>query len=476
MKIKKIIIYSLILHIVAAFFSSGFHKFDEHFQIIEFLNYKLGGIAGNELAWEFREHIRPWFQVFTYWVTIQPFKLLGVENPFFLAFFLRLISSLFGWYSTNQLWPLIDRWFKSDKNKIWAFALMHFCWFAPYILTRASAESFSISFFALGLSWLLTKQSSLWMILSGLAFGLAYQSRFHSALPVACVWIGLLVTKQLEVKKLVLCAVGVLIGFGSGFLFDYWGYGIWSFSLWHFYRTNFLEGIMAHVQHYPWYYYLRWSFLRGIVPVSLPLIIASLCFWIKKPKHVLTWATLPLFIFHSMVGHKELRYVFPVIIFSPLMLMMMIEAYQEKVDQMLTRKWVRGLTKTIISINIIVLFFVSFKPANVSVPFYQYVWGSKITKMYVRDEDPFSMLGLPIKFYRPKNLETIIFRDFSEIPIGVMASDRYIFVRSGEDMINLASDQNCELLYSTYPRWLLKFNYSNWISRSRVWSLFNCQM
>ena len=50
------------------FFSTGFQHFDEHFQILEFVNLKWGGIRGESLAWEYREKIRPWFQPWLFYL------------------------------------------------------------------------------------------------------------------------------------------------------------------------------------------------------------------------------------------------------------------------------------------------------------------------------------------------------------------------------------------------------------------------
>jgi phosphatidylinositol glycan class B len=49
--------FAFILHLLAAIFSVGFYHTDEHFQILEFLNYKLGRSTGAELAVEFGQRM-----------------------------------------------------------------------------------------------------------------------------------------------------------------------------------------------------------------------------------------------------------------------------------------------------------------------------------------------------------------------------------------------------------------------------------
>ncbi|MBK5097796.1 MAG: hypothetical protein JJE01_08435 [Gemmatimonadetes bacterium] len=47
------LLVALVLNLAAAYFSWGFHQFDEHFQILEFANYKLGNSPASDLPWEF---------------------------------------------------------------------------------------------------------------------------------------------------------------------------------------------------------------------------------------------------------------------------------------------------------------------------------------------------------------------------------------------------------------------------------------
>jgi hypothetical protein len=55
------------LYSVAAWRSKGIWHFDEFFQILEPLNFKLGRVGESSLPWEFRAHIRPWLQPLIYW-------------------------------------------------------------------------------------------------------------------------------------------------------------------------------------------------------------------------------------------------------------------------------------------------------------------------------------------------------------------------------------------------------------------------
>ncbi len=61
---------SLILHLICTYFSVGYHSIDEYFQILEFLNFKLGQSPESALPVEFAERMRPWLQPAFYYLKV----------------------------------------------------------------------------------------------------------------------------------------------------------------------------------------------------------------------------------------------------------------------------------------------------------------------------------------------------------------------------------------------------------------------
>ena len=57
-------------HLAAAWFSLGFLHPDEQWQILTPLHLKLTGGSFDQLTWEFRHHIRPFFQIILYYPLI----------------------------------------------------------------------------------------------------------------------------------------------------------------------------------------------------------------------------------------------------------------------------------------------------------------------------------------------------------------------------------------------------------------------
>ncbi|ATH06740.1 hypothetical protein BIY24_01930 [Halobacteriovorax marinus] len=470
---KNVFYISLIFHILAAIFSTGFQHFDEHFQIYEFLNFKLGNIPSSNLPWEFQQQIRPWFQVFVYFLIYKPLSLIGIESPFIFSFSFRLFTSLFGLFALTRLLPLIKEWIKGERYQNLTWALLNLSWFVPYIQVRTSSESFGISFFLWGMSTFLlaiSNKKDLFKagLLSGMLFGLSYLSRSPMAFMVASLWFWALFINRSSYKVLISSALSILAIIVLGIFFDYWGYGGWTFSTWNYFKANFIDDALSSFGVHPWWWYFRLSINRGIPIVSLPLIAATLWGWWYLRRHPLTWISLSLFAFHSYVGHKELRFIYPVIILTPIFLGLFISTYRDKIEQLYKKKWIRGIWKFCIYVNFLFLIIATFRAANPSVDFYKFVWKSDIKVLNVHGENPFTMLGLPLDFYKKKDL---IINQVKSYPA---EGEHYLFFNKGKFVSEMEKYTRCELIYLTYPRWVLKFNIGNWISRSRVWSIYKC--
>ena len=97
-KIFYLIILSFIFHIVASYYSVGFFKYDEHFSILEPINFKLNRDA--TLGWDFFQHYdRSWFLPYIYLTITKIFLIFKIDNPFYWAFAYRLFSAILGFIS-----------------------------------------------------------------------------------------------------------------------------------------------------------------------------------------------------------------------------------------------------------------------------------------------------------------------------------------------------------------------------------------
>ena len=80
--------------LVTAWFSNLFYFPDEHYQVLEFMSFKLGGTPASSLPWEYSARIRPWFQPGLYFLIAKPLIALGVTDMFTISFILRALTGL----------------------------------------------------------------------------------------------------------------------------------------------------------------------------------------------------------------------------------------------------------------------------------------------------------------------------------------------------------------------------------------------
>ena len=476
--LRTVTYIALAFHLIAAIFSTGFHHFDEHFQILEFLGSKMGTTPIETLPWEYHERVRPWIQVWIYAGFYKFFSFFGVTSHYVFAFIFRFFTGLFGLASFWALLPVLRKWFPQTRHLHLAWALLNLVWFVPYIHVRASSEALSSAFFIFGLAYwarsFQEERKNIHGFVAGLFFGASFLARSQMGFLVMFTWFwGLFFKTKTAWRQLCLSAFAILIMFLIGFLLDSWGYGEWVVTQYNYVRTNFFEGKLASGNIHPWWYYFRTSFLRGIPPLSIVLMVACLWFWIKNWRHLLTWSMVPLLILHSSIGHKEVRYLFPVFLLAPLCLAWLIQEYETKWQQLMSQRWWRTIVYGLVSLNFLFLIFSSFRPANPSEKFFRFVHNHpEIRHIYVVEDDPYTMVTLPIHFFRPAYLEIKKVNHLSEIPTD---HERYVFFHKGQAIVDMENSSNCRVEFLAYPRWILHFNIGNWLSRSRVWSLYKCQ-
>lgn len=258
---RQCLLLSLLAHLIAAVFTEGFHHYDEQFQMLEFVSYKLGRSPEADLPWEFRTQIRSWFMPALFIAIAKAWLFLGVDNPFTWALSFRLLSALMGWLSVAALVRLSFGWFHSEVLLRGAIVATSLLWFLPYIHARPSSESWSGSLFFLGFSILMSAVQRGGPptvgdgLLSGALMGLAFECRYQTAILVVFALLWSLRYGRFRWSTHGAIALGLAGAVGLGTLVDRWGYGDWSFVPGDYARVNLLEGRAAQWGISPWWTY-----------------------------------------------------------------------------------------------------------------------------------------------------------------------------------------------------------------------------
>ncbi len=463
--ISSFFVISLIFHLCAVIFSEGFHRPDEHLGIMRFVGYKLGLLKASEAltSWEYPAQIRPWLQPYLYYlIAIIPVK-LGFTNPFFLTFLMRLFSSLLGYFSHLYFFKTTAKNFNSKRSlHIYAFALS-LLWFLPFFHARTSAENLSTSFFLIGLSLFIAKITSLELktkfsgttkdiiIISSfwaLSFICRYQMIVMSG-PVL-IWIFLKVENN---KKLLLYGIGtfILIQFLS-FPLDYLGYGEWTLAPWNYFKENIISGKSSQFGTDPFWYYISKVFSRGIPFISIFLIIPAFWMFLKKPLHLISFIGLIFLVVHSFIGHKEIRFIFPLAPLASFYIAYMLQTVKFN----LLPNW---LVKFIIFQSTLALLISTFKPAHNPIDFYKFLYSSpsKINKIYtlnvIRDQ---------LYFYQNRKIE------FKHVESQQSIQDQKFYLLSDR-----LFKHSCEVVYRSYPEWIIGI-LKKYSKKSKVWTLVLC--
>ncbi len=464
---RNIYIVAAILFIVTAFFSAGFYHFDEHFQILEFGGLKLGLTEAAKLPWEFEAKMRPALQPAMVYGMHKVMSVLGVDDPFTISFVLRLFAAAVSFLSIHLLIKAFIDKIKGEKLQLSFILLSFFLWFSVYNSVRFSSENMGgrvfIIAFALFFTWkyISLKQHFLVGFLLGISFLFRYQNAFMIAGFVA--WM-LFVNKN-KWKELLLLVIGFTIAFGIGVLLDRWFYEEWVFTTWKYFEQNILLNKAADFGVEPWYFYAIDLLNKGIPPFSILYLLPFLVLCIYQRKNAAVWCIVPFVVLHSYIAHKELRFLFPLIGFIPLLAVQCGEIFKEKWPLFFQNKVLKVFIYLFWAYNTIFLLITSFKAADARLPLFEMIYDSyqKPVKLYYIEDSPY---GTTAKFYyfSKPNFSSHEIHRINELKL---AKDTVVlFVTRDVNEQQILSKKN-KLVYESFPQWIKLFNVGGWVERTK---------
>lgn len=461
-KFTRIRIISLLSVLILTIFSVGFFHPDEQYYAVDFAAYKTG-LLPYLRTWEFETELRPWALPLLF----TPIMLIGKWldlSPFTHVFILRLISGLFAFISYVFFSNGLSKRFKSEVGYRYFLLFLHFTFFINFFAVRTNSENWATSFFLFGLSFLL-KQDSKNILKASILLGLSFLMRHQMGFLVLGVGLHLLIIEKLDLKKWVLNFVApIILIFLIELGIDSWGYGHLSFSPYHYIYQNLILGKVNNFGTHPITFYFTRS-IQKTGPFGIFFFSTFFYYLFKKRRDQLLWAVAPFILVHHLVGHKELRFLFPV---APLLLAMGFLWIDEK--NWLMKASVQKFVKISFILNGLVLVFISFKPAYSPLGFYKALYQNNVKelKFYVEVErrEP----ELELSFFKKKDLVV------SKLENDLGSAKGFIWTTSYKDLSLLFKRKECEVLFSTYPQWVMEFNIGGWRERSNIWGLSRCHL
>lgn len=471
-----LIFLSFLIHLVVSYTSIGFYSMDEHYQILEPLAYKLNlrDVHINEI-WEFGNGIRPWTQVYIFYYIIKFLQFFSIVDPFVWILVIKIFLSVLGFFSIYILYNFLIKKELIEKNYFNTY-IFFFFWFLFFFHSRTSSENFSISIFIIALVILFSikkiNYTKLPIFLSvGLLFGLSILIRYQLVfilLPLF-LWLWIYHMNFIKVFSLGLLIIFTLI---LGLIIDFYGYGNYINTYYNYYYFNMVIGIFDGFGIEPWWYYISELTIKFSPPIGLFFLLGMFIFWFKNFSNFITWITFPYFIIFTYLGHKELRFIFPIMIFAPFFIIYFFNFLS-------TYK----LNKSILVSKITFIFFNSIFFLTLIVPAERQIGLQRFISQNILDsnsiyyygENPYIIDGLNPYFYthflpKLKNIESqnINFIDNEKIQVHQLVTNDYSFY-----IKYLKKNVNCKKIYSSYPENIILMN-KNWRKRDLNWFVIEC--
>lgn len=416
-----ILALAALIFVLTAYFSVGYFHADEHYQVIEFAGLKAGWNTPNELTWEYHTQIRSaLLPSLAYWI-FSLNSLFHITDPYTSLFVLRLFTGIFCFTALIFFYRKSGNFlFKNQEStsflRITYLVLLLLTWYIPFLSVRFTSETWSAIclLFALGFYFEIGKRKYL-PFLIGLLFGLAFLFRFQMAFGLIGIGAYHLIFGQEKLKT----TLYILLGFSAilliGVFIDRWFYSQWVFTPWNyfwlFFENDILNGAESSFGMSSRFYYLEALYQLPTHFMGVVLMLCFICALIFRPKNPVIWFIIPFVFIHSLISHKEERFLFPIVFLFPFFILsVFLLLHQSPKLKKVFTPLIYGVTALLFFINIIGLYYMTGKSAGLGrSEITQYIhthYGAKkihlINTPFANPYDPWG--SLPEKRYLEKQI------------------------------------------------------------------------
>jgi phosphatidylinositol glycan class B len=367
---------------------------------------------------------------------------------------------------------------------------MLFLWFLPYTHGRFASENWGGLLFYAGLCLVVSdferrvdRTSVVNGALAALLWSAAFYCRFQMGFAIAGAALWLVLVGRPPVRLLAAMTASFALGCALNTTIDRWLYGDWVVTPYHYFYTNLVQGKAATFGTSPWWFYLGQMLMILVPPFSVLLVALLLAsVWLCR-KNVLVWTVLPFVVAHSVVGHKEPRFLIPmtyalvpIIVLSADRLPVAVRA---GIDRVLNRRALRAAAWTFSVLNVVALAVMTLKPSSETAVIYRQLYQQSDKQpivLYTASDLPYTLAGGAVGFYRPGNLTVMPFRDPATMRAASAARPGrvFVFLQALEAPTWFTAEGlTCTAVARTLPLWAARHNINNWTSRMYRWSVFS---
>ncbi len=407
-----------VLAVISSWTNFGHLCGDEYSQIFEFAAWKLGSVNHADLRlWEFDSQMRPSIQVWMVVGVNRLFSLFTHEvNPFAVNYLIYLASGILAIASilvfSNAFLHRVR-----EKYRDSFIALSLFTWLSLYSSTHFNSENISghLLLLSVGLFYgTLGKNGKFGQLVSaGILLGLSFSCRFQIGFSILglIVWYFITSLREKTFLQWVLFSFSILLSIALfTILADYFFYGRWVLSPYNYFHENIVTGTMNRASGVsPWFAYL---FMVSIyLPFGPFYVLSSITQTIRFPREILTSIIAPFIIIHCLIGHKEVRFMLPLLGFMPVIMMVTLDDLESRFQSL--RKHLPVFIRVLWTVNLIACFSMLIPAATeIGAWWYLHDHYRKQTLLYYEGSPHQKLL-----YYRRPNLSIIVCKPGDPTPV-----------------------------------------------------------
>ncbi|NCX95618.1 MAG: hypothetical protein EBX41_04270, partial [Chitinophagia bacterium] len=350
--------------------------------------------------------------------------------------------------------------------------------FVPYINVRFSAETVSsVLFFAF---YLLVMQpfagkKGVWgHLLAGFLAVCVLFIRLQFAfafLPIAFV---LLFRNKTPLAGWGSLIAGAIVAVGCCTAIDYWLYGCYTCTPYNYFDQNILQNKAAGFGTMPAWWYITEFIGKGVPPISIGLLVLYVLGTAKQIKHPLAQITLFFILGHCAIGHKEMRFLYPVL---PSFLWCCFAGLDYVLQTYNANKPVLTTLKVFTWLNMALLCFRSLTPAHERIAYYcfidQYSRTHPTTVVGI-GQSPYFLDVIELNFYKRKGIAIATLNTEQQLDslYRQHPARPYLYISHTAPLDRSWQGFKGERLYSLFPNFILQNNFNHWQERSDIWAVY----
>lgn len=282
---------------------------DEFWQATEIAHHMVFGYGYQ--TWEWQEGIRSAFYPSVLASLYKMLAFVGLDHRMLLIHVPRVFHALVFAVGDYHIWKLSVMLY-SKASARWTTICLVSAWFLEYCAPRTLTSCAEMALLSIALCyypWRRQKEccdnSYLWIV------GTACAIRPTAAVPLLplCLQHLWLTHSKMWLLLKYLSAIVVVGTFTVGL--DTWYFGHLVVVPWRFAHFNVLSGLAAHYGTLPWHWYLTQGMPATFTTHLIPFVLAAVCYPTRHKELlcVCIWSV----IVYSCLGHKEFRFLLPVL-------------------------------------------------------------------------------------------------------------------------------------------------------------------